>query len=658
MRPSVPRLPATRVLIALALGLTTAATTPARGEIRLPSIIGDGMVLQQRTDAPVWGWARPGETVRIEATWLDAPIETAGDERGRWIAKLPTPAAGGPFEITITGDNRVTLGDVLVGEVWLCSGQSNMEWPLVRAKDAEREIASADHPGLRLFTVPNVPSLHPRSDCDGSWRECTPDTARGFSAVGYFFGRTVAAEFGVPVGLISADWGGTIIEAWMSADALRPFPPYADALTRIESLRDPNRRGDAAAVARTRWWDALDDDDAWRTAAFDDDAWGAIDVPGAWEADGLDTFDGIVRMRYAFDLPATWVDRPAALELGPIDDRDDTWINGAHVGGMRQNGRWSTPRQYDVPAGVLKSGRNVLAVRVLDTGGPGGLHGAADSVRLLSQNGKEHDAVPLAGTWRYQRGRAMGDLPLLPAGAEVGRNTPTALYNGMIAPITPYGIRGALWYQGESNRDQASRYAKLMEAMITQWRGEWGRGDFPFYYVQIAPFRYGNDHGQTAALREAQLAAMRIPGTGMVVTTDIGNPADIHPADKQTVAKRLALWALARTYGRADVTCASPTYRSMSIEGDAIRIAFDGARGGLVSTGSAVTHFRIAGADRVFHEATAEIDGEMLLVRSAAVPTPVAVRFAWEPAPEPNLFNQAALPASPFRTDDWPAGGE
>jgi sialate O-acetylesterase len=632
----------------------------SHADVTLPALFGDNMVLQRDTEAALWGWAQPGERVRIEPAWTDGGVETVSDDRGHWRVHVDTPGAGGPYTITVVGDTAITLENVMIGEVWLCSGQSNMEWPVSAALGAESEIASARFPSIRLFTVPNRRSLHPRKDCRAQWLECTPETVARFSAVGYFFGRTLHGELGVPVGLISADWGGTPIEAWMSEGALSPFAEFDDTLQIVRALRDPNTRGDVIRTLDQKWWDGLDDLGAdapgagWTGTGHDDDAWSTMPLPAAWSRAGLGKFDGIIRFRKTIELPASWDGRPAVLDLGPIDDRDDVWVNGAHVGGTREAGRWNVPRQYDVPPGVLRTGANVLAVRVLDTGGLGGLNGRPEQLALTPAGESGLEPISLSGEWRYLVGTAASKLPPLPSTVGLGPNTPTVLFNGMIAPLVSFGMRGIIWYQGESNRLRPTQYRHLFPALIGQWRAAWGLGDLPFYFVQIAPFRYGNDRGEAAELREAQLMALGTPHTGMVVTTDIGNPRDIHPRNKQEVGRRLALWALAETYGQPNLVCSGPLYRSMAVEGRSIRIAFDHVAGGLVCGGAALTHFQIAGQDRRFLEAAARIDGDSVVVSSPDVPEPVAVRFAWEAAPEPNLFNADGLPASPFRTDNWP----
>ena len=329
------------------------------------------------------------------------------------------------------------------------------------------------------------------------------------------------------------------------------------------------------------------------------------------------------------------------------------WVNGTHVASTHASGQWNRPRRYGVAPGVLRPGTNVVAVRVLDTGGVAGLNGKAEQM-AVRRDGKR--LVPLHGSWRYRKGAAMGDLPAKPAGQEIGPNDPSVLFNGMIAPLVPYGIRGAIWYQGESNRGTPLLYERVFPNMIADWRQQWGGDAFPFYFVQIAPFGYRGDTGQAGALRDAQRLTLSTPNTGMAVTMDIGDPRDIHPSNKRDVGKRLALWALAKTYGVDGLAYSGPLYRSMATEGSTIRLAFDHAEDGLVLRDAPRSYFMIAGADRRFVEARAVVDGSSIVVSSDEVREPVAVRYAWGAADEPNLFNAAGLPASSFRTDRWDLG--
>ncbi|MBL8760159.1 MAG: DUF1080 domain-containing protein [Phycisphaerae bacterium] len=630
--------------------------------MQLPAILSSGMVLQQQTNARLWGWANPNESIRVTPSWPDAkPIDGKADGRGRWEITLPTPTPGGPYSINIVGENQLTISDVLVGEVWVCSGQSNMEWPLSAIpavpgdKPATEEIAAADYPRIRLFTVENTISLHPRADTVGAWKACAPRSAAEFSAVGYFFGRELHDKLNVPIGLVSADWGGTPAEAWTPEGMFDAFPEYAGAMNTIRTLRDPDTRSSLQQDGSARWWDNLDNvtkaPAGWTGADFDDSKWSAFTLPATLAGNGLDARDGLFYFRLVVDLPADAAGKEATLALGPIDDRDTTWVNGTQVGATHSDGQWNVAREYDLPKGVLKAGKNVVAVRVLDTAGPGGINGKPEQM-FIDIGGKK---TSLAGAWRLLPGAQAKELPPIQQPQSVNAGWPTSLYNGMIAPLTPMAIRGAIWYQGESNVGRAEQYSRLFPAMIQGWRRAWGRGDFPFLFVQIAPFSYGPNGVPCAELREAQTKSLATPNTGMAVTMDIGDPRDIHPGHKDMVGKRLAAWALAKTYGK-DVAYSGPMFKSASFEGGVAKISFDHAEKGLkASTG--VTHLQVAGDDRVFHPAVGKIEGSTLVVSSDAVKAPAAVRYAWDDDCAPNLFNADGFPAVPFRTDTWGADG-
>lgn len=445
-------------------------------EVKVPAVIGDHMVLQQQMEVPIWGWAAPGEQVKVKASWQPADASTTADENGKWMVKVKTPPAGGPFEMTVSGQNTITLKNILAGEVWVCSGQSNMAMTVISGYNQgvvnrDQEVAAAKYPQMRLFTVRDQDVPEPAADCQGSWVECSPETVGSFSATGYFFGRKIHNGLKIPVGLIHASAGGSVIETWCSREVL--------------------------------------------------------------ESDG--------------DF-----------------------------------------------------------------------------------------------------------LPLFTYGVNNHRMSAAGLYNGMIAPLIPFGIRGVVWYQGESNSVNAYTYRKLFPAMIYGWRQVWGQGEFPFYYAQISPWVDYGEKPISAELREAQLLTLATANTGMAVTTDVDDVHEIHPINKQVVGKRLALWALAKTYGKKDIVYSGPLYKSMKVEGGKIRLYFDYVDGGLVSKGESLTQFTIAAADQNFVPAQAVIEGDTILVSSDQVKEPVAVRLGWGNAVVPNLFNRADLPASPFRTDDWP----
>jgi sialate O-acetylesterase len=668
MKRARNRARARRTGLALAL-LSLLAGAPEAQELRVGSIFGDHMVLQRETQAPLWGRARPGKQVKVVPSFGGGVYTTLADENGRWEVILRTPEAGGPHTLTIlSGGEELVLADVLLGEVWLASGQSNMEWPVSASSEADIEIPIADHPRIRLFEVAHATAPEPRTSCDGVWRRCTPESVEGFSAVGYAFGLELLLELDVPIGIVASHWGGTLAEAWTSARTLRfSFPEFDAALDEVEAFAREPAKLETLTERQAAWWEHLEATDpgargGWAEASVDVADWGTASLPGSWRELQLGEFDGCLWYRREVDVPAAWAGRDLELELGPIDDMDTTWFGGERVGQTHSSGAWNQPRSYVVPGALVRGGPTTIVVRAVDTAGEGRMGKEPEGMRLRPAGAGEDEALPLAGTWSFRAGAPIGDLGAFPSKRLFDQDSPSALFNGMIAPLVPYAIRGAIWYQGESNRPRAAQYRRLFPALIRDWRAEWRRGDFPFYFVQIAPFDYGGDVGEAAELREAQLMTLSLPNTGMVVTLDIGDPRDIHPRNKREVGRRLALWALARDYGREDLVCSGPLYRSMTREGDAVRLAFDHAAG-LTSGPVTPSHFTIAGEDRVFHAAEAVVDGETVLVRSDAVPAPVAVRFAWGTADEPNLRNGADLPASSFRTDDWPAvtaedGGE
>jgi len=638
------------VVPAIAL-LSTACGGAARADVRLPAVISSRMVLQQRSDVAIWGWADPGEGVAVKASWGAAAAPARADAGGRWRVMLRTPEAGGPHSIEIAGRNVLRLDDVLVGEVWLCGGQSNMEWAFAYGgvNDAAAERAAADDPRVRLFDVPNTTAAKPVDDCRAQWLACTPESVNGFSSVGWFFARELRAALRVPVGLIGVNWGGTVAQAWVSREALAPFARFRGDLERCAAAAGGSDR------AWPEWWRAVDSADlgarnGWAAPGFDDAGWEEAPLAGAWDGP-LAGFDGAVWYRRALEFPRDFQGRELDLTFGPIDDMDTVWLDGERVGGTEVHGRFAEPRSYRLPAARATAGRHVLAVRIVDTGGPGGMAGDGRDcgLRLVES---PNVSVVFTGPWKRRVSLEARALPPLPAAVQpLHANVATALWNGMLAPIVPFGIRGALWYQGESNRGHAAEYADLMPALIADWRARFERPGFPFLFVQIAPFNYDGSRAATAELRQAQLETLRVPHTGMVVTMDIGDPADIHPGNKQEVGRRLALWALAQTYDEEVEEFSGPLFESQTVEGRRIRVRFTHTTGGLVARGdegATLTDFEIRGADGKWHPAQAVIDGVTVLVSSAAVPEPQEARFGFGDACSPNLLNGAGLPASPF----------
>ena len=641
------------VLIAVSVASCAPPPTPAT-DVTLPVLFTDHMVLQRDVPIAVWGWATPNGTVTVSINGQQA--ETVAGADSTWRLDIPPMAAGGPHTLTIGGAEAITLNDVLVGEVWVASGQSNMEWPVQASNDPDAEIQAADYPNIRLFKVKRTVSYTPQQVVEAEgWHAVTSETIPAFSAVAYFFGRKLHQDLGVPIGLIETAWGGTPAEAWTSGPALMNLPDFADQVAGLKAGADEGEMNtfeeqQAAWLQRLKEADQGYEQDhpRWADADFDASSWPTMEAPQRWEGAGLPGYDGVVWFRKSFHLPAAWNGQDLTLNLAMIDDIDTTWVNGVQVG---STGQYNTHRAYTVPADVLKEGPNTIAVRVLDTGGGGGIWGEAEDLNFARGNTTQS----LAGAWAYQPGIAAGpDQPRPPARMQ---NQPTTLYNAMVAPLIPYTIQGAIWYQGESNAGRAYQYRTLFATMIQDWRDTWNQGDFPFYFVQLANFMEPQQNPVEAQawpeLREAQTMALSLPNTAQAVIIDIGEADDIHPRNKQDVGKRLALAALNQVYGQ-DIVFSGPAYREMTKEEGTLRLHFDHVGGGLVAHDSELKGFAIAGADSQFVWAEAQIDGAAVVVSSPDVPDPVAARYAWANNPVISLFNQEGLPASPFRTDDWP----
>ena len=663
---------------ALLCALSLAPGARASG-FRMPALFSNNMVLQRGRAAAFWGVGTPGTRVLLEPGWSSRPVGTTVRPDGSWRLEFQPPAGAGPYELSVAAsDTVVHLSNVLVGEVWLCSGQSNMEMPLegwppgAPVEGSDSAAAAANLPSIRLFTVTRNWSTAPESALAGAWVVCSPATARTFSATGFFFGRALHAALRAPVGLIQSAWGGTPVEAWMSRDALWAFDGFrvplrsvaeaGDSLARLQRWvhAHPAIAIDEAIPGR-RWEDVELHDEACAARDLDDRAWRTISVPGDWEDRGLGAFDGIAWYRRQVTIPRSWIGQALTLRLGPIDDMDRTYVNGVLVGGLMGLDHWRTPRIYAVPGSLVRDTVLQIAVRVVDFTGGGGLWGNGQPVDLFAADSAA--AIPLSGEWRllpvaeffpptlYRYGAPANDFstrPRLPIGLNPG--TPTVLFNGMIAPLAPFPIRGAVWYQGEANVGDAASYRRLFPAMIADWRRVFGAGDLPFYFVQIAPYDYGAGT-RSQLLREAQLQTMSVPNTGMAVTLDVGDPGNIHPARKREVGERLAAWALARTYGRR-VPCSGPIYRSMRREPGHIVLRFDAAEGGLVLRPAPQgSGFEVAGGDGRFVAAEARVRGRELVVSSAKVPEPAAVRYAFTNTPAATLFDSAGLPAPSFRSD-------
>jgi len=607
--------------------------------LKLPSVFSDHMVLQQGQEVPVWGWALPGEQVRVSIEGVDgAMVRTRTDASGRWMVRLPAmPASQIPRDLLVRTmpvsrnlePRELIVSDVLVGEVWVCSGQSNMQWTLDWCGLSDLDLSKADHQQLRMFTATMTSVPEPRDDVEGTWVVCNQASAPNLSAVAYFFGCALQRALDVPVGLIHASWGGSTAEAWTTRPTLESIPETVPILKRFDRMSVPDP-----------------DTEDFTSILLDDARWETVAVPSMFAEQGHD-IDGTIWYRLHLDVPGNWEGRDLELTLGQIDDADIVWLNGFRIGETVHPG---TDRRYRIPAALVRSGPGLLTVRVSDFGGPGGFSGPPEKLRVgpLDEPG---DRRSLSGPWLMKVSERPFVRPMHM------NHRPAHLYNGMIRPLIPYGIRGVIWYQGESNVGRAGQYSKLFPAMIDDWRDAWNEGDFPFYFVQIAPYDYGRPL-ECAELREAQGAALQLPATGMVITMDVGDPKDIHPVAKEPVGDRLALLALKDVYGH-DVVARAPVVRDAVTEGAALVLRFRGACLPLETfDGSDPTHFELAGEDRIYHPATAVVDGDSIRLSSEAVPVPVAARYAWDDDAEPNLAGACGLPVGPFRTDGWPRSTE
>lgn len=621
----------------------------ANANVRLPKIFADDMVLQRNKLIPIWGWADANE--KIEIKFNQQTKITKADKNGKWTIRLQAENAGGPYELSIKGRNKIVVKNVLVGEVWICSGQSNMEFKVSQADNFEKEIIDSNYPSIREFTVSRDVSSLPKDDVKvGKWEVCNKSTMGNFTAVGYFFAKKIYSELKIPIGLIHTSWGGTVSETWTSREGFENSDEFKEMIAgmpninldsiskvfnksiskRVETLQGSKIN---PAIAET-----------YKELAFNDSTWPQLNEPEVWESQDLGEFDGVVWLRKSIILSSNEAGKAGTIELSKIDDEDISYINGVEIG---RNNNWDAKRKYTIPAGILKEGNNVISIRVVDNGGGGGIYGESDDFKITIGD----KIIPLKGKWKYQIESVKSDI---------GPNSyPSLLFNAMVNPLIPYAFEGVLWYQGESNASRAQQYKKAFPALITDWRKKWNQGDFPFYFVQISSFNESNGNSNNgsmwAELREAQSQTLKLPNTGMCVTTDIGNPTNIHPTNKQDVGKRLAAIALKNVY-KQNIICAGPTYKSMEIQGNKIVVSFDNLGSGLYTSDKYgyVKGFEIAGEDKVFYFAKSQIVNDKVVIYSEKVLNPVAIHFGWaDDASDNNLYNKEGFPADSFRTDNW-----
>ncbi len=632
------------------------ATPAAAAQKSLPfvsTIFGDNMVLQRGKPDALWGWSDPGDQIRVQIG--DSAVTGIAGADGHWQVSIQPPAPGGPYTVKVTGHQSVELHNVLVGDVWLCGGQSNMQLTLPFTKNGDDVVKAASDAEIRFFTVAGNPAYHPVDAIAGSWSVLSPDTAKSISAVGYYFARRVRQEIHVPIGLVVDALGGTPAEAWASEASLRPLRDFDVPL----DLLDQYRAKGAPAYGNyvMHWYDDYDigQKGHWEAADFDDSGWKQVTVPGGFAELGVPDQPAVVWFRKEITLPDPLPAGRAMIHLGVIEHMDTVHINGQWTGASA----WvENPRVYPAPA--LKPGRNVIAIRVLKTKPDGGFMSKPEDLQIVfgDKTVSDKTVIPLAGQWRAQLSVDARPPHAMPISYENWPVLPSVLYEGMLKPIAPLAITGALWYQGEQNSPRGFQYRKILPVMIDDWRALFSQGDFPFYIVSLPAFTPRSavpvDGDPWTETRESQaIAAAAVPNSCLTVTIDTGDANNIHAKDKQPVGERLALCALAKYYGK-NVVYSGPTLASVERLPGSIRLHFTHADGGLVATGGKLEEFSIAGDDHVWHWADARIEGDTVVVFSPSVPSPKEVRYAWQSNPAATLANGAGLPAGPFRTDNWP----
>jgi sialate O-acetylesterase len=658
-----------RKLLLFLLGIIVCHNVLAKNStnqsIKLPALFSDHAVLQQKIKAEIWGEAAPNTEILITGSWGEK-AEAFSDSNGNWKAKIQTPEAGGPHQIIVSSEpETIILSDVMIGEVWLCSGQSNMEMPLKGflpnepVEGSEEAIKSADFSKIRMFTVNRNLATLPQEDFEGEWVVCSPKTAGDFSAAAFYFGRKLHQSLNIPIGLIHSSWGGTPAESWTALSELKNVSGFEKVEEKLDELNNPLSEYNV-------WMDQLEELDSARffedgdwlihpeysDENHDDSIWESMKIPSWLEGD-LKSFDGAIWFRKSFELSEVDENAVYNISLGGIDDEDITFVNSVPVGATKN---WTVYRNYSLPKGLLKEGKNTIAVLLFDGASNGGMYGGQDL------GVKKDDLIlkNLSGDWKYlptailssnkilvfttdQSFKAMPLAPLV-----INSHLPTGIYNAMIHPIVPYSIKGAIWYQGENNVSRAEQYKTLIPTMIQSWRNKWGK-EFPFYFTQIAPFSYsGASHSESAELRFAQNQTLSLPNTGQAVTLDIGSLETIHPSNKRDVGERLARWALAKDYKQNSLAFSGPVCASVKSSGDNIILEFDIGAESLVAGGSGLKEFELVYADGSTEEVSASILRNTIMLEMDRGNKPTAVRYAWKNGSEASLFNSAELPASTF----------
>ncbi|WP_319502162.1 sialate O-acetylesterase [uncultured Draconibacterium sp.] len=640
-----------KIVLSIVLCLFVALVS---AQISLPKVFADNMVLQRDLEIPVWGNSSPEATIVAELE--NAKATTKADNDGKWMVRLPKFKAGGPYTLKIYEKGKpadgIVLKGILIGDVWLASGQSNMEWQVQQARDANQEIANANFPQIRFLVVDHSKEIKLQSDISsGKWEVCDSANVNEFSAVAYFFARKIHRDQNVPVGIIQSTWGGTPIEAWTSREMLLTSPITRESTLAMDTLTLDREDLVADSLSWVRIWEIVynpqnNADKIFTAADYDDADWTEIEMPNVLKDFGIGSYEGMVWMRKKITLPESFAGKDLTISLGHPEMTYSLYFNGKEI--CKNVWYSDSTHSYTIPASLVQqAGENTIAVRVAMLWGGGGLNPPADELYITDGD----SSISLAGKWLYQK-----DLePSFPKILNY-QYYPTVLFNTMINPLIPYGIKGFIWYQGESNAAAAYDYRELFPMLIKDWRQRWQQGNLPFLFVQLANYMERNSlpsDSEWAELREAQTLTLSQPNTGMACAIDIGEAGSIHPVNKQEVGRRLALIANKMVY-QQDGVASGPMYKDFHKEGNRIRIRFSSI-GSALSTqdGKEVTGFAIAGNDKKFHWAKAKIDGNDIVVYTDKVAEPVAVRYAWADNPECNLINSEGLPAVPFRTDDW-----
>lgn len=632
-------------------------TTVCTAQVRLPHLISDGMVLQRDVKLNLWGWASPNERITIQFNNHTAKI--IADAAGNWKTTLEPMKTGGPYQMDISASNHIIIKNILVGDVWFCSGQSNMVINMERVKEKySNNIATANYPQIRNFFVSTVADVrNEHTDLPpGKWTDATQTNILSFGAVSYFFARDLYLKYHVPIGIINSSVGGTPIQAWISAEGLKVIPKYADRLTQFKDTAYLNTlvkpvKPIVGQKAESKQSDkGLSGDLKWYDVNYQPIGWHNFWLPGYWADQGIKGLNGVVWFRKEIQVPSRMAGKPAKLFVGRIVDADETFVNGVKVGNITYQ---YPPRRYVIPADVLKAGNNIIVVRITNTSGKGGF--VPDKRYELTD---DTTTIDIRGDWEYKVGQVFDSASeaskaVAPFSAQ---NEPVGLYNTMVAPVINYAIKGFVWYQGEANTSSPKEYNQLLPALINDWRAKWNNAELPFLYAQLPNFmevQYSPSESHWAEVREAQLHALSVSNTGMAVAIDAGEWNDIHPLDKKDIGDRLALAAEKVAYSENKLVFSGPIFQSATVEGTKVILRFNNIGSGLViKDGTELNQFAIAGADKKFVWAKAMIDGDKVVVSGEGIPNPLYVRYAWADNPEgANLYNKEGLPASPFRTD-------